>query len=71
MSEPPTGANEQAVCSAKGCRQPASHAVVWNNPKIHTPEREKMWMACEQHRQSLADFLDIRGFLIRVDPWPG
>lgn len=59
--------SEPLVCSAKGCRATAVYAVVWNNPKIHTPEREKIWMACEEHRQSLADFLEVRGFLRRVD----
>ncbi|MEV4245298.1 hypothetical protein AB0J63_18055 [Streptosporangium canum] len=63
MSEPV----EQAICSAKGCRAAASYAVIWNNPRIHTPEREKIWVACEEHRQSLADFLDVRGFLRRVE----
>ncbi|MCT9930784.1 hypothetical protein N5079_11200 [Planotetraspora sp. A-T 1434] len=59
---------EPLVCSARGCGAVAVYAVVWNNPKIHPPEREKVWMACEDHRQSLADFLDARGFLRRVDP---
>ncbi|GAA1287097.1 hypothetical protein Psi02_52910 [Planotetraspora silvatica] len=59
--------SEQRICSAKGCGAAASYAVVWNNPKIHSPEREKIWMACEEHRQSLADFLDARGFLRRVE----
>jgi hypothetical protein len=59
--------SEPAVCSAKGCRTAASYAVIWNNPKIHPPEREKIWAACEEHRQSLADFLDVRGFLRRVE----
>lgn len=58
---------EPAICSAKGCRAAASYAVIWNNPRIHTPEREKVWVACEEHRQSLADFLDVRGFLRRVE----
>jgi hypothetical protein len=56
------------VCSARGCRAPASYALVWNNPKVHAPEREKTWVACEEHRQSLAAFLDLRGFLRRVEP---
>ena len=60
--------NEQVRCSAKGCHQGAEHLVVWNNPKVHTPDREKTWAACGAHRQSLADYLDLRGFLIRVDP---
>ncbi|MFI6883480.1 hypothetical protein [Streptosporangium canum] len=58
---------EPAICSAKGCRAAASYAVIWNNPRIHAPEREKVWAACEEHRQSLADFLDVRGFLRRVE----
>ena len=59
---------EQVRCSAKACHQAARHVVVWNNPKVHTPDREKTWVACDDHRQSLADHLDVRGFLIRVDP---
>jgi hypothetical protein len=60
-------ADEVVVCSAKGCRAPAEHLLVWNNPKVHAPEREKTWVACEDHRSSLADHLDVRGFLRRVD----
>ncbi len=45
----------------------ATFAVIWNNPKIHSPEREKTWLACDEHRQWLADFLDARGFLRRVE----
>jgi hypothetical protein len=58
---------EPLVCSAKGCGATASYAVVWNNPKIHPPEREKTWMACEEHRQSLADYLAARTLLRRVE----
>ncbi len=54
------------LCSAKGCRRSAGHAVIWRNPKLHTPERRKVWLACDDHRQSLADFLALRGFLIEV-----
>jgi hypothetical protein len=59
--------SDSVVCSARGCRAPASFVLVWNNPKVHAPEREKTWVACEEHRQSLADFLDLRGFLRRVE----
>jgi len=59
--------SDPVVCSARGCRSSASYALVWNNPKVHEPEREKTWVACEEHRQSLADFLDLRGFLRRVE----
>jgi hypothetical protein len=56
------------VCSAKGCREDARHAVVWNNPRLHSAERRKVWLACDTHRQSLADFVGLRGFLIEVIP---
>jgi hypothetical protein len=63
-----TAPDTDAVCSARGCRTPAVWALVWNNPKLHTPDREKVWVACDEHRQSLADFLSARSFLRRVDP---
>ncbi len=49
-------------CSAKGCRAQAQWGLEWNNPKIHTPERRKVWLACSQHRAHLEQFLNIRGF---------
>ncbi|GAA4670214.1 hypothetical protein GCM10023347_24980 [Streptomyces chumphonensis] len=51
------------ICSAKGCRAPAVWVLAWNNPKLHTPERRKTWLACEEHREHLAHFLGVRGFL--------
>jgi hypothetical protein len=59
-------AGVEHVCSAKGCRAEARRAVVWNNPKLHTPERRKVWLACDAHEKSLADFVALRGFLIEV-----
>jgi hypothetical protein len=56
------------VCSARGCRAPAVWALRWNNPRLHDTERRKTWLACAQHRQSLGDFLDARGFLRDVAP---
>ena len=29
----------------------------WNNPRLHTPDRRKEWLACEAHRESLGAFL--------------
>jgi len=59
---------EVAICSAKGCRAAAVWALVWNNPKVHTPDREKVWVACDDHKESLSRFLSARSFLRRVDP---
>ena len=55
--------NASPVCSAKGCRAPAAWVLAWNNPKLHPPERRKTWTACDEHKQSLGDFLGARGFL--------
>ena len=60
--------HDAVQCSAKACRADARHVLVWNNPKVHTADREKTWVACDEHRQSLADHLDVRGFLRRIDP---
>ena len=56
------------ICSAKCCTSPAEWALLWNNPKIHTPERRKVWLACEEHREHLSSFLGMRGFLKDVVP---
>ena len=69
MPPAPESPDDETVrCSAKGCRASAAHVLVWNNPKVHAPDREKTWVACDAHRDSLAEHLDVRGFLIRVDP---
>jgi hypothetical protein len=56
------------TCSAKGCTAPATWALLWNNPKVHTPERRKTWLACDEHREHLSAFLGVRGFLKDVVP---
>ncbi|GGF33925.1 hypothetical protein GCM10011519_04240 [Marmoricola endophyticus] len=59
---------EALTCSAKGCRADAAFELRWNNPRLHTPERRKVWLACAEHRESLSDFLGARGFLRDVVP---
>ncbi|MET0837429.1 MAG: hypothetical protein ABWY19_01520 [Marmoricola sp.] len=44
------------------------HELRWNNPKLHTPDRRKVWLACDAHRESLADFLSARNFLKEIAP---
>jgi hypothetical protein len=56
------------ICSARACGRPAIWAVVWNNPRIHAPDREKIWTACDQHRDHLSEYLRVRNMLRRVDP---
>ncbi|MBN1093753.1 hypothetical protein JKP75_15050 [Blastococcus sp. TML/M2B] len=60
--------DDAPICSAKGCSAPAAFALVWNNPKLHTPDREKVWLACGEHREPLSHHLASRSFLRRVDP---
>jgi hypothetical protein len=57
------GRSVSDICSAKGCQLPAVWALRWNNPRLHTPDRRKVWLACEEHKGSLSDFLGARGFL--------
>ena len=56
------------TCSAKGCTAPAVWTLLWNNPKLHTPDRRKTWLACDDHKESLSGFLGARGFLRDVEP---
>jgi len=60
------------ICSAKGCRAAAVWVLAWNNPKLHTPDRRKTWLACEEHREHLSQFLGVRSFLrdvVRLEEW--
>lgn len=56
-----------AKCSRAGCRARATYRVVWRNPRIHGPEREKVWLACEEHLAFLTDYLRTRDFPVQVD----
>lgn len=59
------------TCSAKGCRAGAAWELRWNNPRLHEADRRKVWLACEEHRGSLGDFLGSRGFLRETVPFEG
>ncbi len=61
---------ESVICSAKGCRGAAAYALRWQNPKLHSGDRMKTWLACEEHREHLSSFLSARGFLRKIDPAP-
>jgi hypothetical protein len=60
--------DELPRCSAKGCRAAATEDLSWRNPRIHDAARVKHWLACAEHGDFLADFLDRRGFLLSRDP---
>lgn len=61
LGDAPTGP-EEPTCSSKGCTAPAAHQLLWNNPKIHTHDRRKTWLACDEHESTLREFLGKRGF---------
>lgn len=64
-----TNRSGEAQCSRKACRNRAAWALKWNNPRVHTPERRKIWLACDEHREWLSEYLDTRGFLKDVVPF--
>ncbi|MFC6285168.1 hypothetical protein ACFP3Q_03310 [Nocardioides sp. GCM10027113] len=68
MSDASDEPAELLSCSAKGCTADAAWALLWNNPRLHTPDRRKTWLACDEHRSTLGDFLGARGFLRDVVP---
>lgn len=61
--------SDNSRCSAKSCTADARWELRWNNPKLHTPERRKVWLACDEHREYLADFLNRRAFLREIAPF--
>ena len=65
---PVPDAVDDLICSSRGCKAEATWGMLWNNPKLHTPERRKVWLACDAHREHLSQFLDARGFLQSVVP---
>jgi hypothetical protein len=65
---PRPDAVDELVCSARGCRAEATWGLLWNNPRLHTPERRKVWLACDDHRTHLEQFLGTRDFLRSTVP---
>jgi hypothetical protein len=55
-------------CSSAGCTTDAAWRVNWRNPRIHTPDRVKVWLACDAHHDTLRDYLATRGFPVVVTP---
>ncbi|MFF0910485.1 hypothetical protein ACFWZW_07325 [Microbacterium enclense] len=55
-----------AECSRAGCRDTAAWAILWRNPRIHTPDRRKTWVACDAHVGYLREFLAARDFPLEV-----
>ena len=56
-------------CSRAGCRDDASWQVRWRNPRIHSADRRKIWLACPAHVDYLRDYLAARDFPVEVVPF--
>lgn len=54
------------ICSRAGCTADAAWNVNWRNPKIHGAERVKVWLACDEHREYLSQYLAARDFPVLV-----
>lgn len=61
----------RAACSRAACTADAAWRIDWRNPRIHTGERFKTWLACDEHIDYLRDFLAAREFPLEVSPLPG
>ena len=59
---------DEPTCSRAGCRAPARWRIDWRNPRIHTADRVKSWTACDEHRDSLREYLAARDFPVSVHP---
>jgi hypothetical protein len=64
----PLGGDAPTRCSSAGCTDAGRWRVNWRNPRIHTPDRVKVWLACDAHRTTLRDYLATRGFPVLVTP---
>lgn len=57
---------ESPQCSRADCRADATRSVVWRNPRIHSADRRKVWLACDEHVEYLRSFLASRAFPVTV-----
>ncbi|MHA7986443.1 hypothetical protein ACX9R5_11600 [Rathayibacter sp. CAU 1779] len=56
----------EPLCSRAGCREPARWRIDWRNPRIHSEDRRKTWLACDEHVEFLRGFLASRDFPLEV-----
>ena len=68
MNDDDPGQAVDATCSRAGCRAAAGWRIDWRNPRIHTGDRRKTWVACDEHVGYLREFLAARDFPVWVAP---
>lgn len=57
---------EVPQCSRAACNNAATRRLEWRNPRIHTEDRVKIWLTCDEHYDFLRGFLASRNFPLRV-----
>lgn len=60
------GSVARVQCSRADCESAAVWNVNWRNPRIHDESRVKVWLACDEHREYLHDYLANRSFPVVV-----
>lgn len=63
------GAEATVRCSRARCQNAATWSILWRNPRIHTAERRKTWLACDEHLEFLRDYLASREFPVTFEPF--
>jgi len=63
----PGGSTDQVRCSRQACNHSPAFRVLWRNPKIHSSDREKVWLSCAEHREFFHGYLSQRGFPVRIE----
>lgn len=56
------------TCSRAACHADALWAISWRNPRIHSTDRRKVWVACQEHVEYLSQYLRARDFPVEVAP---
>ncbi|WP_399521785.1 hypothetical protein [uncultured Gulosibacter sp.] len=56
----------EATCSRAKCEAAATRRIEWRNPRIHSEDRIKIWLTCDEHLEFLLGFLKSRGFPVRL-----
>ncbi|WP_420898161.1 hypothetical protein [Cryobacterium suzukii] len=57
---------QTSTCSRADCRNEGRWRLDWRNPRIHSTDRIKTWLACDDHIDYLREFLAARDFPLTV-----
>ncbi|WP_370448700.1 hypothetical protein [Cryobacterium sp. TMT1-3] len=57
---------QSLTCSRADCKNAGRWRLDWRNPRIHSTDRVKTWLACDDHVDFLREFLAARDFPLTV-----